>query len=51
MGTIGVALSLLPLALIPHWVAEEIRFVGAIAISVMQIAAFAGYSQELVLQG
>lgn len=47
-GIVGVALSLLPLALVPHWIAAEIGFVGALALSMMVVAAYFVYGQELV---
>jgi predicted MFS family arabinose efflux permease len=50
-GMIGIALSLLPLALIPHWGAAEIGFIGAIALSAMLGAAYVVYGQELVSPG
>jgi MFS family permease len=49
-GILGVALSILPLALIPHWVAAEIGFVGAMALSAIVNAAYFVYSQEIVSQ-
>ncbi len=50
-GTIGIALSLLPLALIPHWVAAEIGFIGAIVLSTIVSAAYSVFGQELVTPG
>jgi MFS family permease len=50
-GMLGVAFSILPLALIPHWGAAEIGFIGAMALSGIVFAAFFVYSQELVSPG
>jgi len=50
-GIIGIALSLLPLALIPHWGAAEIGFIGVVALSAMVGTAFVVYGQELVSSG
>jgi len=47
-GIMGLAISILPLALIPHWSAAEIGFIGALAISSVVVAALTVYSQELV---
>jgi MFS family permease len=50
-GTIGVAISLLPLALLPHWGAAEIGFIGAMALTTMVTAAYFVYGQEIVSPG
>jgi MFS family permease len=50
-GTIGIALSLLPLALIPHWGAAEIGFIGAIALAAVVGSAYFVYGQDLVSSG
>jgi predicted MFS family arabinose efflux permease len=50
-GTSLLAASLLPLALIPHWVAAEIGFIGVIAISAVVGSAYFVYGQELVSPG
>jgi len=50
-GILGVALSILPLALIPHWGAAEIGFIGVMALSAIVFAAFFVYGQELVSPG
>jgi MFS family permease len=47
-GMLAVTLSLLPLALIPHWVAAEIGFIGAMALSAIVNAAYIVYGQEIV---
>ncbi len=47
-GTIGVALCLLPLALIPQAGVAAAGFVGAIALTTLVNGAFFVYSQELV---
>ena len=50
-GMLGVTLSLLPLALIPHWGAAEIGFIGVMALSAIVLAAYFVYGQELVSPG
>jgi len=50
-GMLGVALSILPLALIPHWGAAEIGFIGVMTLSAIVFAAFFVYGQELVSPG
>ena len=47
-GLMGVVLSIMPLALISHWMAAEIGFIGILALSSIVAAAFSVYSQELV---
>jgi MFS family permease len=47
-GSIGAALSLLPLALIPHWAAAGVGYIGAFALATTVNAAIFVYSQELV---
>jgi MFS family permease len=47
LGTLGAALALLPLVLIPHMAAASLGFVAMTAILVMVRAAFTVYSQEL----
>jgi predicted MFS family arabinose efflux permease len=47
-GTVGVALSLLPLAFVPHWGAAGAGFIGAIALASIANAAFFVYGQEIV---
>jgi hypothetical protein len=49
-GVIGISLSLLPLALISHWGAAEIGFIGAIAIAAMVVSAYTVFSQALYLR-
>ncbi len=51
LGMIGIALSLLPLALIPHWGAAEIGFIGVVALSAVVGSAYVIYGQELVSPG
>ena len=48
LGTMGVALSLLPLAFIPHWGGAGVGFIGAIALVSIVNAAFSVYGQEIV---
>jgi MFS family permease len=49
VGTIGMALSLLPLALLPHWGAAGLGYVGATALGLVVRPAFTVYTQEIVL--
>ena len=51
LGTMGVALSLLVLVLIPYWGAAGIGFVGAMALVYLVNAAFNLYHQEIVSPG
>jgi MFS family permease len=48
IAAFGSMLSLLPLALIPHWVAAAIGFVGVVAFSWMRYAASVVYFMEQV---
>ena len=50
MGALGVALSLLPLALIARLVAVGLGFMSMIALAGIARAAFTVYSQEIVRQ-
>jgi MFS family permease len=50
-GILGIALSILPLALIPHWGAAEIGFIGVMTLSAIVLAAYFVYGQELVSPG
>jgi MFS family permease len=47
-GTMGVAITMLPLALIPQWWAAGAGFVGAIAMFSVSTGPIRVYSQELV---
>ena len=47
-GTVGVALSMVPLALIPQWWAAGAGFVGAIAMFSVSTGPIRVYSQDLV---
>jgi MFS family permease len=47
-GTAGVALSMLPLALIPQWGAAGVGFVGAISMFSVSTGPIRVYSQDLV---
>ncbi len=51
LGTIGMALSMLPLALIPHWEAAGLSFIGIFALASITGAAFTVYQQESVSPG
>jgi predicted MFS family arabinose efflux permease len=48
LATLGVACSLLPLALIRHWTAGGLGFMGVIAMASIMASAFMVYSQEIV---
>jgi MFS family permease len=45
---VGTALSFLPLALIPHWSAAGIGFIGIVGLSAVRYPAFIVYAMELV---
>jgi len=47
-GSLGIAVSMLPLALIPHWGAAGISFIGVTALFAMTTASIRVYSQEIV---
>jgi hypothetical protein len=47
-GTIGMVLSLLLLALVPHWGAAGVGYVGLTALALIVKPAFTVYSQEIV---
>jgi MFS family permease len=47
-GTLGMALCILPLALIPHWTAADLGFVSSGALFSTSIGPIRVYSQELV---
>jgi MFS family permease len=47
-ATIGSAISILPLALIPHWSAAAVGFVGLVGLSWIRYAASMVYFLELV---
>jgi MFS family permease len=47
-ATLGTALMILPLALISHWSAVGLGFMGVITFSSIRYAAFLVYSMELV---
>ena len=48
LGSFGIALSILPLALIPHWGAAGIGFMGVTALFSVTTTPIRVYSQELV---
>ena len=50
-GALGVALSLLPLALIAHWGTAGLGFMGMVALASIGRSAFTLYSQEVVSPG
>lgn len=47
-GTLGMALSVLPLALIPHWSAAGLGFVGLYSLHALTSPASTIFAQELV---
>jgi MFS family permease len=47
-ASLGTALSILPIALIPHWGAAGLSFVGVVALSWIRYAASTVYFLELV---
>ena len=44
----AVAISMLPLALIPHWSAAGMGYIGVMAMSSVRLSTFLPYSMELV---
>jgi MFS family permease len=51
VGSLGIALSMLPLALIPHWSTAGLGFLGVTALFSMTAAPLRVYSQEIVSPG
>jgi MFS family permease len=51
LGSFGIALSMLPLALIPHWGAAGLGFMGMLALFQMTSVPVQVYSQEIVSPG
>jgi predicted MFS family arabinose efflux permease len=47
-ASLGSTLCMLPLALIPHWLAAGVGFMGVISLSSLRYSAFLVYSMELV---
>jgi MFS family permease len=47
-ASLGGTLSMLPLALIPHWGAAGLGFMGVVALSSVRYSAFLVYSMELI---
>jgi predicted MFS family arabinose efflux permease len=48
VGSVGVALCLLPLAFVPHWIAAGGSFIGLMALYTIASLSFTIYSQEAV---
>jgi len=48
MTTLGVAISLVPLALVPHWVAAGLAQVGVLVLSAIWMPALQVFQMELV---
>jgi MFS family permease len=51
LASIGIALSLLPLALIPHWSAAGLGFIGMMALASIARPVITVYQQEVVSPG
>lgn len=51
LGILGMALALLPLALIPHWGAAGLGYMGVVALFALTMPAFAICQQEIVPPG
>jgi predicted MFS family arabinose efflux permease len=47
-ASLGGSLSMLPMALVPHWSAAGLGFMGVVALSSVRYSAFLVYSMELV---
>ena len=50
-ASLGTAISLLPLALIPHWSAAGLGFIGVIALTSIRYPTFLVYTMEVVSPG
>jgi MFS family permease len=48
LGTLGIGVATLPLALIPHWPAAGLGYLGSTACFLLTTGPFRVYSQELV---
>jgi predicted MFS family arabinose efflux permease len=48
LGSLGIAVFVLPLALIPHWTAAGLGLMGVVALSTMTTVPLRVYSQEMV---
>ena len=51
LGALGIAAGLLPLALIPHWSAAGLGYVGLTVMTAITYASFLVFSQEAVAPG
>jgi predicted MFS family arabinose efflux permease len=51
MGYVGMAASLLPLALVPHWVAAGVGYVGYLSLMALMQPALTVFGQEIVAPG
>jgi len=51
LASLGVALSLLPLAFIPHWGAAGLGFMGVMGLALIASPAITVYHQEIVSPG
>jgi MFS family permease len=51
LASLGVALCLLPVALIPHWAAAGLGFMGMVALAAIARPASMVYHQEIVTPG
>jgi len=47
-GVLGVSVSLLPLALVPHWLVAGVGFMGMTALGALARSAFIVYAMEVV---
>jgi MFS family permease len=47
-GSVGVALAMLPLALVPHWAAAALGFLGVVTLNGMAFPAINVYQMQLV---
>jgi MFS family permease len=47
-ATSGIALSLMPVALVPHWSAAMLSFMGVVALTAVRIPAFLVYSMQAI---
>ena len=47
-ASVGISLSLLLLALVPHWSAAGVGYVGIVSLTMIRFATFSVFHQELV---
>ncbi len=48
IATIGIAISILPMALIPHWMAAQVSMLGITTLAMIARAIFSVYQMEMI---